>query len=288
MKCQKTDCMLSLLFVCTSLVLLFPALSHAQNKDSYLLQYKFKKGEQLQYKTERCDSTQTSSETQTAPQQVMRWSLQTLSVLETPTETTYKVSIKTDSVWTDQDQAGTSAESESGRRMVFRQRGPEGPGERGRSQEFEIGTDGQSVTDDPVTSPFLLTLPKNPVAVNDTWEFEKNIQRTGRMKSTTRITGQCLLYNIQKQSSPPLALIIVNTQSTGQSEFKFKRPDQNVEISGATQSKGSGTSLVYFDIDRGRITEIVSEDKTESMSESSRGSYASSSSSKSTVKLISK
>ena len=124
-----------------------------------------------------------------------------------------------------------------------------------------------------------------PVGVNDTWEFEKNIERKSRMKGKTHIKGQCLLYDIQKEAGQTLALIIVNTESTGEGEFKFKR--QDTEISGSTQTKGVATSLVYFDIDRGRITEIVTEETRYSVTESTMFSSTVSTKTKSTIKLIS-
>jgi hypothetical protein len=77
----------------------------------------------------------------------------------------------------------------------------------------------------------------------------------------------------------------VNTESKGEGSFNFER--EGMEISGSSQSSGAGTSLVYFDVDRGRILEIVAENTLESATESSMFSSNVSSKSKSTIKLVS-
>jgi len=265
-------------------VILFSPTSTTHAQEKILLQYKFDKGESLQYRSESYDSTTTGSGDQVTTTKMIRGSLQTLSVLDASAKNTYKVSIKIDSTWTDQDSQSPTVSSEDRSRM-FRRRGPGGPGGRRREEEVEITTHGESVSKDPVASPLLLPLPKDPVSVNDAWEFEKNIENKGRMKGTTHVHGQCLLYDIQKEGDKTRALIIVNTESTGEDQFTFKR--QDTEISGSTQRKGATTSLVYFDVDRGRITEIVTEETRDSATESTTFSSTVSTKTKATVKLIS-
>ena len=177
--------------------------------------------------------------------------------------------------------------SESGgRRMVIR-RGPGGPGGRRGPQEFEIKPNGEAAGREEVSTPLIVPLPDHPVGANETWNFEKNIKRRGRMTGTTDIAGQCLLYDFQQQNGRTLALIIVNSESTGEGQFKFQRPGQVAEISGSTQCKGATTSLVYFDIDAGRITEIVSEETRDSTTESPIFSSRMFMRTTSTIKLIS-
>ena len=85
----------------------------------------------------------------------------------------------------------------------------------------------------------------------------------------------------------PIALIIVNSTTAGTSEFKMRRPDQDMEISGTGQSKGATTALVYFDVDKGRITEIVSEETRDSAVETNLFSTTTSMKTTSTVTLVS-
>jgi hypothetical protein len=256
--------------------ILFCGLANAQDK--YTLEYKFQEGENLQYKSERQDSTVSNFGGQEMTNQITMWSLETLSVPASPEKGTFSISIKSDSMWTDQDET-TEGQPGGGRRIVMR--GPGGaPGRQ--AQEYKINKFGKSITDDDVASPYLLPLPENPVSVNDTWDFEIQIETRGRRTGTTAISGKCLLYEVQQN----LAVIIVNSESKGQGEFKFRREGMD-EISGTTASSSTASSLVYFDIEKGRIVETVSEENREGMTESTMFSSQMNSKSKTTRLLLS-
>jgi hypothetical protein len=90
---------------------------------------------------------------------------------------------------------------------------------------------------------------------------------------------------VQKEGGKSIALIIVNSETNGNIEFKMQTSQGS--FSGSSVSKGSETSLVYFDIEKGQIIEIINEETTSSINEMSLGSSSMSSSSKSTIKLIS-
>ena len=257
-----------LFFISTSLL--------AQSGEKLKLQYKFDAGEKLRYQTESLDSTASGSGDQVMNLNMTRWSIHTLSVLEKAAADNYKISIEMDTVWTDQDAQQT------GGRVVRFGTGPEGS----RPIEHEIASNGKSQTQDPVVSPFLLPLPDESVGINDTWDFQMTTEQRGRMQGNTTINGQCLLYDLYKENGSTIATIIVNTESEGENSFKFQRPDSE-PITGTGQSKGSRTSLVYFDVSQGRIIEIVTEEKRDTIMESSMFSTNTSIFSKSTLKLIS-
>jgi hypothetical protein len=265
--------------------LLLPTITTAQESKKINLKYKFKTGDVLQYKSESHDSTTRASADETETMDMTRWTLQTLSVLDALPEATYRISIKIDSIWTDQDPSPREDTPGGGRSMRFRTGGPGGMGGRSREREYSITSVGKSTSKDPVISPFLLPLPQEAVAINDTWDYELTSEQRGRMQGTNNVRGQCLLYDIQKEGDKTIALIIVNTESKGEGSFNFER--EGMEISGSSQSSGAGTSLVYFDVDRGRILEIVAENTLESATESSMFSSNVSSKSKSTIKLVS-
>ena len=261
-----------------SLSLLMIIITTAKAQDSYLIRYKFQKGEKLQYQSERYDSTEADMGGQTNINQITMWSLQTLSVDDVKKDESFTISIKTDSTWTDQDES--SGESGGmGRRRFRMMRGP-------REQSYEITPAGKTVSKDPPVSSFLIPLPENAVAVNETWDFEITTEQKGRRQGKTIITGQCLLYDVQSEDGRTTAVIIVNADSKGEGQFQFQREGSDA-ISGTFASTGASTSLVYFDIDNGYIIEVVSEETQESVTESTMFSSKMSSKSKSTVRLIS-
>ena len=220
-----------------------------------------------------------------------RWTLQTLSVQETPPDNPYAITIKTDSVWTDQDPS-----SSGGGTGMMRMGGGQGrsgmsysrSSGRGRSREqsYKMNPDGRSATKDPIISPYLVPLPEKPITINESWDFEMIVEIKGRSKGQTTVKGKCLLYDVQEEDGKSIALILINSETKMESKFNFETEQGN--ISGSSSSSGSGTNLVYFDIDKGYITEIIKEEITESVSETSMGSMPRSSSSKSIIKLISK
>ena len=79
--------------------------------------------------------------------------------------------------------------------------------------------------------------------------------------------------------------LIVNSETNRNIEFKMQTSPGS--FSGSSVSKGSGTSLVYFEIEKSRIIEIINEETTSSINEMAQGSSSMSSLSKSTIKLIS-
>lgn len=248
-----------------------------QTGEKLKLEYKFEAGETLRYKTESHDSTSSGRGDQVMNMKMTRWSMHNLSVLEKPSTDKYKVSIEMDTVWTDQDE-----QQSEGRVMRFRV-----DPQNDTPDEYQIASNGKSQSEDPVVSPFLLPLPDEPVGINDTWDFEMKIEQRGRMQGETTVTGQCLLYDLYEDDGRKVATIIVNTESKGESTFRFQRPDGD-PISGTGQSYGSMTSLVYFDVSRGRIVEIVTEEKRDTAMESSMFSSNTSIMTKSTIHLISK
>ena len=260
------------------LYFLMNMIATAKAQESYQLKYNFQKGQNLQYQTERYDSTEADMGGQTNINQMTMWSLQTLSIDNVKKDVSFTISIKTDSTWTDQDES--SGETGGMRERRFRMmRGP-------REQSYEITPAGKAVSKDPPVSSFLIPLPENAVAVNETWDFEITTEQKGRRQGKTTITGQCLLYDVQKEDNRTLAVIIVNTDSKGEGQFQFQREGGDA-ISGTFASTGVSTSLVYFDIDKGYIIEVVSEETRESVTESTMFSSKMSSKSKSTVRLIS-
>lgn len=156
---------------------------------------------------------------------------------------------------------------------------------RGRENSYKMTPQGNSTTKEPIISQLILPLPDKPVAVNATWNFEKTSEQRGQRKGKTVIKGQCLLYDVQKEGGKSIAIILVNSETNRNIEFKMQTSQGS--FSGSSVSKGSGTSLVYFEIEKGRIIESIIEETTSSINEMSQGSSSMSSSSKSTIKLIS-
>ena len=273
--CNIVERIASLLIITGSFVISPLTISMAQNETTISLKYKFKKGDIFKYKTEQHDSIESSFANQTISRQITIWSLKTLSVQEALPS--YTISIRTDSTWTDQDQ---TQGGNSPKRRAFRMN--RGPHER----TYKITFFGKLISQNTILPSFIIPLPEKPIKVNDTWDFENIIEQKGKRKGKTTIKGQCLLYDIKKEKDKTIALIIVNAESKSEGEFKFQLK-QNT-ISGTFASTGTRTNLVYFDVDRGYVTEVVSEEKRESTTESTMFSQNSKLISKSTVKLIPK
>jgi hypothetical protein len=266
----------------------------AQTGDTFTLEYKFKKGDKIQYKTERHDST-SSSFAGLSGMKSTSWSLNTLSVVETPSKDVYKISIEQDSTWFDEETASRmNAMTSGGSGNVIVRRGSGGGGTRMRMGEsgrpgensIEITKIGRSTTDNPVMTPFVIPFPDKPVSVNETWDFDETLEHKGRTKGKTNIKGQCLLYEVRNEKGKSLAVIIVNSER--HSTISMQNERDGVAFSVNTESSTTGFHLVFFNIDKGIIEEIDSEDTTESAFEMSGSSNVSSSASKSTIKLISK
>jgi hypothetical protein len=143
---------------------------------------------------------------------------------------------------------------------------------------------GLSLTGNPVLTQLIIPLPEKSVSVNDTWDFNLESEIKGRQKGNIVVTGQCLLYDIDRSGTSPLATIIINSETKRDVEFNMQSPQGS--ISGNSTSVTMGTHLVYFDIEKGRITEIVSEENMESSNQMSMGSSNSSNVTKSTTLLF--
>jgi hypothetical protein len=229
----------------------------AQTGDTFTLEYKFKKGDKIQYKTERHDST----------------------VVETPSKDVYKISIEQDSTWFDEETASRmNAMTSGGSGNVIVRRGSGGGGTRMRMGEsgrpgensIEITKIGRSTTDNPVMTPFVIPFPDKPVSVNETWDFDETLEHKGRTKGKTNIKGQCLLYEVRNEKGKSLAVIIVNSER--HSTISMQNERDGVAFSVNTESSTTGFHLVFFNIDKGIIEEIDSEDTTESAFEMSGSS----------------
>ena len=278
-----------------SIILCHTLSAFAQDTEKYALQYSFKKGDNLQYKTERHDSSSFSFGGQSQTRKSTTWTLNTLSVLETPTESEYKISIKQDSTWYDEETAAmmeSMRSSGSGNVTVRRGSGGGGGGMVMRmggggtgDKPIEMTKTGKSATKDPVVSPFILPLPDKPISVNETWDFNLTVKMKGRAKGETNIKGQCLLYEVRKNKNKNVAVIIVNLERLSNTSMKGEQ--NGTAFSVTTQSSTTGFNLVFFNIDKGVIEEINSEETTERAFEMSGTSNVSSQSTKQTIKLLS-
>lgn len=255
-------------------------LSFAQEK--YTFEYKFKLNENLQYKTEKHDSmTMSMPDGQNMTNISTSYSLETLAVKGTPPDTPFSVSITVDTVWSDSEnnlvQNPGNSNQHSGRRI------------RRRSfidmnQNLKFNKFGKSATDESISSSLILPLPEKPVSVNDTWTFKITTKGKGRFKGETVKKGKCLLYDVQKNNGRNVAVFIINYETKGKGKFNVET--QGRKFSGTNRRSATSSSLVYFDIDKGRIEEIVTEEESESATESSMFSSNNMSTSKSTIKLV--
>ena len=224
-----------------------------------------------------------------------RWTLNTLTILDAP-EKTYEISVKSDSSWVDEETQSRMDEMMSGGSGNVTIRHGSGGGSGGMSmrmggeghsgkKNIQMTRFGRSATKDPIMTPFILPLPEKSISVNEEWTFEKSVELKGRAKGNTTTKGQCLLYEVRKEDNKNLAVIIVNSNT--QSTVSFSGERNGVVFSGETQSSSTAFHLVFFNIDRGIIEEINSEETRESAFEMMGNSNVSSSSSKTTIKLIS-
>ncbi|HHS12262.1 MAG TPA: hypothetical protein ENN03_00675 [bacterium] len=251
------------------------AFSHAAfpaQNEKYELKYQFKEGQTLRYQTERHDSTQIDFGGQNMERSVTIWSRQSLNVHGAEKDGTFSVQVKTDTMWTNQE------EGEGPGTVVFRQGAGPGRGSAERRstarmggagrqtpEEYTIDAQGRSVSKDPVTSQLILPLPEEPVALNESWDFEYTVELRGRAKGRTNVSGQCLLYSVEKQNGDEIALIIVTGEARGSREIQGEAG--GVSFSSTSESSGSGTRLVYFNVTQGFIQEIYGEETEETASD---------------------
>ena len=246
--------------------------------DAISLKYQFTQGETIRYKTESHDSLVSDMGGQAMTMKYIRHSQHTLQVQKTPAQGAYQILVKLDTLWTDQIGEGPGIPMGGGR-----ERGRGGRNRESRDEILEMDEWGGTLGRNVVASPFILPLPQKPVQVNDTWTFDLVQPLRGRATGENKIKGQCLLYQITQENNRTMAVIIVNTESQSHSEFKGNFNGQDFSMT--NQSSGVGTRLVYFDVDKGRITEIIDESSSETASEGSR-SGNSTRSSKATIRLL--
>lgn len=266
-----------------SLLLIMVSLPHTQlsvyAQENYSLEYKFQLHDCLKYKTDKLDSiTSSMPDRQEMTRQINSYTIKTMTIDNISPDTPFTVSITTDSTWSDSEN-----NSDPGR-------GSQPGGQRVRlsmrDQDLKLSFNkqGKSTTDEPVVTPLIIPLAERPVSINDQWNFNLTSERKGRYSEKTTITGKCFLYDVQQTENNNTAVIIINTERSGEGKFHIKTPQG--EISGINKSSGTISALVYFDIDRGRINEIVSVEKTETVTGGSAFSSKMLRTSKSTTKLI--
>ncbi|MFO7890302.1 MAG: hypothetical protein R6V04_08165 [bacterium] len=248
-------------------------------REKYNLEYKFGINEQLQYKTEKLDSiTSSMPNGQEMTRQITSYNLKTLAIQNTPPDNPFTVSITVDSTWSESENDNVPGDRSGNRRARM--------SIENENQHLTFNKYGKSTTDKAIASPLILPLPEKPVSINDQWDFSITTERKGRFQGETAITGKCLVYDIQQNKGDNIAVIIVNAEISGQGKFNIKTQER--EISGTNRSSGIRSSLIYFNIDKGRIDEIVTEEETESATEGSAFSTNMIRTSKSTTKLVNK
>jgi len=273
-----------------SVFIVFLAIVHSGDgiaQDAFTLAYKFRQGDTYTYRTEKHDSTVTELSGQSMSMNMTVWSLETLKVTESVPDKPFKIAIMSDSVWTDQE----NFNSGGGAVVVKRNAGNSGEGSRSvyvgnkgsEERAYEIHNNGKSADKASIMSPFILTLPDKPVRVNDVWEFNKTHEIKGRRKGTTQVSGQCTLYDIIESNGKSTARIIVNYELDQEMQFSFAVGENTIK--GSNKTHTGGFSLVYFDIDRGIVCEVITEETSESVNESPTGSMQMSRFTKSEIKL---
>ncbi len=285
------------------------AIVSAQTPQKYELAYKYKKGDVRHYKTEKHDSTTSLVGTQTMNMKMTSWTLQTMTITDVKSGT-YSLTVKIDSAWSDRSgpqggpggnvtvirsEGGTGREGgtrEGGRTGGGREFGGPPSGNRGgesrgmrwpRESSYTMSSRGISTSKDPVTAAFIIPLPAQSVTVNEVWDFTYTTQIKERGTGTNEVKGQCTLYDVQNQGNARIARIIVNFETIRDMTFSFTT--EQGTITGSNKGKSTGFSLVYFDIDKGIVTEVVTEENGTSSNETPMGAMETASSSKTEVTL---
>ena len=106
-------------------------------------------------------------------------------------------------------------------------------------------------------TPFCIPLPSKPIQLNGTWEFNQSIRTRGVRKSEIRYQGHCILYDIQKKAGETIAVIVINASTESQGEYKYKAFYNAKDL--AFTAIGTSTQIAYFNIDKGCIQELISE-----------------------------
>lgn len=287
------------------LILMLAVTAYAQNNQTYTLQYKFKAGDQLTYKTESVDSMSGGGmfggDSENRP--VTSWSLQTVTISGVPSSQSYQVTIKTDSTWSDRvfqpggqrPEGGFPGGGERPEGETFSRTNRTGGGfamgmmggmrRSGSEMIMEITAEGKPAAQNTTPSPLFIVLPDKPIAVNGTWNYETTIQMQGRQQGTMHIESQGFLYGVDKINNRSVATILVTSVSTTEGQLSMGGGEQ--QMTGSFSSSSEGTSFVQFDIDNGRIIEIVTDQTSNSAMETSMFSTNTTSVSQSTTELLS-
>ncbi len=261
---------------------IFYSISYSQDKVN--LKYTFQQGEIVQYRTERHDSTSMSIAGQANVIKVNSGMISSLTVSETPPGKPYQITVNIDTSWSDGNQGIVSHSAGSGggeQRMVIKG----GPAGGADEKTLEFDQAGYSAKDTPVTSSFFIPLPLKPVGENDTWEFQYTKKHTGQAKGETSVKGSCLLYGFEKRGADKIAIIIINSKTKSSTEMKLNINGQKMSINSNTA--GKEMQLVYFNVNKGRILEIVKDGSSEMNSETPMGGSGNTIiNNKTTIKLI--
>ena len=106
-------------------------------------------------------------------------------------------------------------------------------------------------------TPFCIPLPLKPVRLNETWEFNQSIRTRGVRESEIVYQGHCILYDIQKKAGQTIAVIVVNASTESQGKYKYKEFYNAEDLS--FTALGTLTQIAYFNIDKGCMQELISE-----------------------------
>ena len=245
---------------------MFTGISLWAQDESVVLKYQFRQGETLRYKLENHDSTSMNMGGQANTMTMTRHSIQSLQVRQTPPDQYYKINVKTDTSWSDMNMG----------RQRARRRGPS-------VTPIEMNEWGKSKSKNDIILPFILPLPEHAVKVNDIWTFDLTKKLKGRAKGEQQVKGQCQIYQIKEENGIQVAVIIVNTESHSNSTFKGNFNGRDVSVTTATSALAQ--QLVYFDVNHGRVIEVIGEGSAESTSEGTQ-SGSRNSQSKSIIRLI--
>ena len=280
---QKNTCLN--LLICL-LAAFFSSSSCAQEKVK--LEYKYRHGEILQYRIERFDSTSFNMGGIQQTREINSGSITSLIIDITPPADSYHIKINQDTSWTDMEMAGDENQARQrrpggGQRGgAFNMGGIPGSGRQQRDMNIEMNKFGKSTTQEPVTSPFILELPENPVGVNDTWSYSYSRNLTGRAPGKMDVSIQCMIYDIQNNT----AIILANKTSKTDIQFSGEFGDRSFSMN--THRRGDSTSLIYFDIEKGRIKEIMDDENIISQLDSGEGVTETTQKTITTIKLLNK
>jgi len=234
------------------------------SQESFQLAYKYRQGEKLIYKTERHDSTTMNMMGENKVMEITTWSLNSLTILNTPPGQLYEITSAVDSSWNNMDKnkiLGGKQLSGSKVKTMSISNGSK----RKMTRTISMTQFGKTEKGKAIDSNFIIPLPEKPLKINESWTFEYTVKLTGRAKGEKKVKGNCLLYSVEDN----IATIILNSKLNSQTEMNLKMGDKEISIN--SSSAESGMSLIYFDIAMGKIIEIVTETSIERTTETPMG-----------------